>query len=240
MMTMPPSPPPPPPLDDQALVVAGVVASMLEDVVCSVSLLTDDDDDDDDNGGVPASAFDFPNGSVPSVTLCRYVCERFARRTHASAEVYLLAAIFVDRIARAGLPTMPNNVHRLFAACFVVAVKLQDDRYYSNRFYSRVAGVPLEELNALELAALRILNFSLFVSQEEWLKYAMPLGLLLLPRPAPSVMTINRDAKQQQQQQQQPPPGQQQQQQQHSSHRRGALSFQSQSSSSSSSSMRRV
>ena len=38
------------------------------------------------------------------------------------------------------------NVHRLFITAFVVACKFHDDFYFSNKYYSVVAGVPREQM----------------------------------------------------------------------------------------------
>ena len=118
--------------------------------------------------------FDCPARKAPSVSLSRYI-ERFATYTPATKEVFLSALIYIDRHGAAtGVPLTRNNVHRLFAASFVVASKFISDLYYSNKFYAKVAGLPLEELNNLERSFLTDLTFSLTISPNSYNDYSKP------------------------------------------------------------------
>lgn len=120
------------------------------------------------------SIFDCPARKAPSVSLSRYI-ERFATYTPATKEVFLSALIYIDRhSALTNVALTRNNVHRLFAASFVVASKFISDLYYSNKFYAKVAGLPLDELNNLERSFLADLTFSLTIFPELYNKYAKP------------------------------------------------------------------
>jgi hypothetical protein len=52
-----------------------------------------------------------------------------------------------------------------------IAVKVFEDTLWSNKCWSKLSGFPLAEVNALELAAFQRLNFSAFVSPEEYLEF---------------------------------------------------------------------
>jgi hypothetical protein len=43
------------------------------------------------------------------------------------------------------------------------AIKYQDDEYYKNEFYAKVGGIPLVELNILELEFLNLLEYRMYV-----------------------------------------------------------------------------
>lgn len=53
----------------------------------------------------------------------------------------------------------------------MLAAKYFDDFYYNNAYYAKVGGVQGHEINMLELDFLFHINFSLFVTTEEYNKY---------------------------------------------------------------------
>ena len=53
----------------------------------------------------------------------------------------------------------------------VLAAKTFDDNFYTNTHYAKVGGIPVEELNCLELDFLFNINFSLYVSCEDYQRY---------------------------------------------------------------------
>jgi len=71
----------------------------------------------------------------------------------------------------------PLNTHRLLVISVMVAAKFQDDIYYGNDYYARVAGVSLKEINTLEDHFLRLLSWRANVSVHEYTAYhAQMLG----------------------------------------------------------------
>jgi hypothetical protein len=113
---------------------------------------------------------------VPSVSIRHFV--RRLMKAIGTPEPVLVAAILMDRMSSAVAPC-GGNVYRLYAACFVLAAKLTDDRRLGSRWFSHVTGIPPREINALESAALNALHFSLHVAVEQWLAYAEPLAAVL-------------------------------------------------------------
>jgi len=66
----------------------------------------------------------------------------------------------------------------LLLTATVLAAKFVDDRYFTNKHYAKVGGIPLRDLNALELSMLALLRYRLHVSLGDlrWhLKQARPL-----------------------------------------------------------------
>jgi hypothetical protein len=53
-----------------------------------------------------------------------------------------------------------------------MAVKMNEDDYYSNSFYSKVAGVSLKELNQLEYEFIKYIRYNFWVTKEFYDKYA--------------------------------------------------------------------
>eukprot|EP01065_Artemidia_motanka_P049208 TRINITY_DN8090_c1_g1_i1.p1 TRINITY_DN8090_c1_g1~~TRINITY_DN8090_c1_g1_i1.p1 ORF type:complete len:284 (+),score=41.03 TRINITY_DN8090_c1_g1_i1:115-966(+) len=119
-----------------------------------------------------AAALDAPPGTLvtlfdavaaPAVSVRSYV-ERLCY-TNCSEQCFVLAAIY---IRRSGVPLSRRNVHRLLLAGIIVAAKWHDDWSFGNRFYSRVAGVALEEIERLELKLLIDLQMDLWVEEQEY------------------------------------------------------------------------
>jgi hypothetical protein len=53
----------------------------------------------------------------------------------------------------------------------LLAIKYNEDDYYSNQYYARVGGVSLTELNELEYNLLILLEFDIFVDDDIYTKY---------------------------------------------------------------------
>lgn len=69
------------------------------------------------------------------------------------------------------------NVHRLVIAGVTVASKFFSDVFYTNSRYAKVGGLPLQELNQLELQFLLLNDFRLVIRGDEMQRYAEQLIL---------------------------------------------------------------
>ena len=58
------------------------------------------------------------------------------------------------------------NAHRLIAAGLVLALKYTQDQYYTNHHYSKIAGVPLRELNSMEFDFFQRVNYNINAKPE--------------------------------------------------------------------------
>ena len=88
----------------------------------------------------------------------------------------IFAFIYLDRmLIRKNLVLCLNNVYRLILACVVLSIKFNDDSKFKNSYYSKVGGVSLVEMNAIEYNTYYRLNFNLYVSLDEYLYYAEKL-----------------------------------------------------------------
>ena len=67
------------------------------------------------------------------------------------------------------------NIHRILFISILTAIKYNEDSVYSNKYYSEVAGVSLKELNLMENSFIELLDFKLFVTEEEFKKYSFYL-----------------------------------------------------------------
>jgi hypothetical protein len=66
------------------------------------------------------------------------------------------------------------NIRVLLATC-VIAIKYNEDDYYSNEYYAKVGGIALQELNMLEYECVKMLDHRLFIDEEIFEKYEIYL-----------------------------------------------------------------
>ncbi|CDI87136.1 hypothetical protein, conserved [Eimeria praecox] len=148
----------------------------------------------------PSVATRFDSICPPATSIAAYI-PRLYRHFRCSEEVFVFALIYLDRVIRANhIKINALNIHRLVLAASVIGVKFVEDVRYSNRYYARVGGVGLTELNRLELAFLKLVKFDLTVSKEEYAVYRSTVLLACPKRPVPNALP----AETQQQQPQQP------------------------------------
>eukprot|EP00298_Acanthocystis_sp_HF-20_P002237 c12681_g1_i1.p1 GENE.c12681_g1_i1~~c12681_g1_i1.p1 ORF type:complete len:185 (-),score=32.75 c12681_g1_i1:41-595(-) len=112
----------------------------------------------------------------PAISAQDYLT-RVNKYVNCSNECYVMALIYLDRLIQLNPNFMISsmNVHRLLITSIMLAAKFFDDVYYNNNFYARVGGVPLTELNALEIEFLFLVNFSLHIETDEYEKYRKQL-----------------------------------------------------------------
>ena len=58
----------------------------------------------------------------------------------------------------------------------LLAIKYNEDDYYSNKYYARVGGISLCELNELEYYLLILLEFDIFIDDVVYEKYENQLN----------------------------------------------------------------
>lgn len=63
------------------------------------------------------------------------------------------------------------SIHRLLLIAIMTSSKFFDDLYYNNAFYSKIGGVTLQELNALEVEFLALIAFDLYVPSKIYKRF---------------------------------------------------------------------
>lgn len=112
---------------------------------------------------------------APGIGIFPYL-ERIHKYASCSNECFILALIYIDRlIQRNNFLLTELNVHRVVITAILLAAKFFDDAYYNNAYYSKVGGVLVSEMNGLEVDFLFRINFSLFVTPDQFGKYKAEL-----------------------------------------------------------------
>jgi hypothetical protein len=118
----------------------------------------------------------FDGGTELDMSL-RAFLERFSRYAHVSAQVYVVAYAYLDRLRRgdAGVRVVRANAQRLLTAAILVASKFVEDRNYKNSYFAAVGGLSAAELSALELDFLFLMQFRLNVCASVFQSYCRHL-----------------------------------------------------------------
>lgn len=121
---------------------------------------------------INGTATSFHGIHVPSMGIRDYIL-RVRKYLRCSTECFVLAMIYIDRlIKRHPYVTVDRlSCHRLAICAMTLAAKFQDDEFYTNSFYAKVGGIQLEEINALEVKMLQLLDYRLHVSPAEFEGY---------------------------------------------------------------------
>ncbi|KAJ2083376.1 cyclin-like protein interacting with PHO85 [Coemansia sp. RSA 988] len=113
----------------------------------------------------------FHSRAVPSISVKDYL-QRVAKFVCLENDTLLSVLVYLDRIGRAqshrpSLSLSPFNIHRLVITSIVVAHKFNSDIFFNNARYAKVGGIPLGEMNQLELELLFLMKFDLKVDAIE-------------------------------------------------------------------------
>ncbi|CUM50524.1 unnamed protein product [Debaryomyces tyrocola] len=152
----------------------------------------EEDDDDEMKNKYLANVLAFHGTNVPGISLHAYLA-RVLKYCPVTNEVFLSLLVYFDRIAKKAnnlkqsksnddqqnqepeseqLFVMDSyNIHRLIISGITVSSKFFSDIFYKNLRYAKVGGLPLEELNYLELQFLLLLDFKLMISVEDLQNY---------------------------------------------------------------------
>ena len=100
---------------------------------------------------------------------------RLIRYIQCSRAVYVTALIYLDRLQLGTdkfILVTEKNIHRLLLTAIVLACKYLEDEQCASTFYARCGGVTMKEMNRLEIAMLKLLNWNLSVDVDTYQVYA--------------------------------------------------------------------
>ncbi|KAF9229782.1 hypothetical protein BS17DRAFT_812420 [Gyrodon lividus] len=125
----------------------------------------------------PSSALQF----TPSVTFVQFM-QKLLETTQVSQSVIVLSLHYIWRLKERNRFTagLPGSEFRIAVAALMMANKFLDDNTYTNKTWSEVSGIDLNEINRMEREFLMGVGFSLYVSgkkYESWLNLLKGLVL---------------------------------------------------------------
>lgn len=108
---------------------------------------------------------------IPSITLKDYLL-RLTKYSKISESTLIFILIYIDRLCQKyKLKINYFNVYKLILASMVIAIKYNEDVFYSSEFYGKLGGVSKSEMNTLEYEFINLLNFNLYIKEELYFKY---------------------------------------------------------------------
>lgn len=112
------------------------------------------------------------SGRLPPIGLEAYIA-RLLQYAPCDREVFLTALIYMDRLAeRCGFVFNSMNIHRSYLISLMVAAKFFEDQPCDNGYFATVGGVSIQEINAMELTFLGLLEYRVSVTGIEYNLYA--------------------------------------------------------------------
>lgn len=105
--------------------------------------------------------------ALPRITIHDYILRMYCYGTNEEA-IYTVAKIYLIRAVRNGETITPWTVHRMYLIATVIASKFLNDSSQSNSTFAKIGGIPVGELNTLEVKFLTAIGFDLWVTPEEY------------------------------------------------------------------------
>ena len=148
-------------------IVIDIVSEILDEIV-KENENTEINDNDEDHLTLIQ---DFFCKKQPQISINKYL-KRFMKYSKPEPSTIIITLIYIDKICESSnLQLTMLNIHRLLLACMVVALKYNEDDYYSNEYYAKVGGISLKELNQLEYNILILLDFNVFIDDALYENY---------------------------------------------------------------------
>lgn len=130
----------------------------------------------------------FAGKHIPQISIEQYLL-RIQKYCPTTNDIFLSILVYFDRISKKcnnndnnsdinQLESKHNfvmnsyNIHRLLISAVTVSTKFFSDFFYSNARYARVGGIPLQEMNKLEIQFMLLCDFKLSIPIEELQRYA--------------------------------------------------------------------
>merc|ERR1712137_61846 len=120
----------------------------------------------------PKSLTKFHASTVAPISVTQYLT-RINKYARCHGDHLLMALFYIDRMIQynPGMSVDVLSIHRLLITSVVIATKYESDVYYNNTAYAKIGGIPVLELNALEVEFLSKLRFHLYISPDEFTRY---------------------------------------------------------------------
>ncbi|KIM42818.1 hypothetical protein M413DRAFT_444471 [Hebeloma cylindrosporum] len=145
----------------------------------------------------PAATMTFHARNIPTISLEAYLL-RILKYCPTTNHVFLSLLVYFDRMSKLSGDAVGRtfiidsyNIHRLVIAGVTVASKFFSDVFYTNSRYAKVGGLPLPELNQLELQFLLLNDFRLVISTTEMQHYAEQLIQFAKANPTSEIRHMN-------------------------------------------------
>ena len=113
----------------------------------------------------------FFSTEIPSISIKDYLY-RIHKYTEVEYNTLILALIYIDKICeKASIILSEFNIHLILFTSIIIAIKYNEDLYYDNKYYAKIAGITPKELQKMESEFLRMIKFELYINKKIFDKY---------------------------------------------------------------------
>lgn len=113
----------------------------------------------------------FTSLSIPSISLSDYL-HRIWKYSKMDESSLIFALVYIDRLcSKKKIILTEFNVHRILFSSILIAIKFNEDKYFSNKYYSKIGGMELKQLNEMEMEFLVEINFHMLIENKLFEKY---------------------------------------------------------------------
>ena len=113
----------------------------------------------------------FMTQNIPSMSIKDYLL-RLSQFTKMSESTIIIILIYIDRISNLNnFHLTYKNIYKLILSAMIVAIKYNEDLFYSSAIYAKLGGLSVPEMNYLEFHFLILIKFSLFIENDLFEKY---------------------------------------------------------------------
>ena len=113
---------------------------------------------------------------IPSISIKDFLF-RLTKYSKICESTLVMILIYIDRMChKDNFKITYYNIYKLMLAAMVVAIKYNEDEFYTLDFYGKLGGISKFEMNILEYEFACMINFKLFITEELFYKY---FGLLV-------------------------------------------------------------
>jgi hypothetical protein len=149
--------------DDFSLVKTIEIISDLLNYIC--------EENKDKSEIINKNIIPFMTKNIPSMSIKDYLL-RLSQFTKMSESTIIIILIYIDRISNINNFRLTyKNIYKLILSATVVAIKYNEDLFYSSAIYAKLGGLSVSELNYLEFQFLILIKFSLFIENDLFDKY---------------------------------------------------------------------
>ena len=155
--------------------VIEIVADILEEIVKDNEKNNENESNiSDSNESAIISVF--TSNKTPQISIKKYLT-RIMKYSKPETSTVIICLIYIDKICEnSSLQLSIYNIHRIILSCMILALKYNEDDYYSNKYYAKVGGISLKELNELEYNIMVLLQFNFFIDDITYEKYQAQLN----------------------------------------------------------------
>jgi hypothetical protein len=100
--------------------------------------------------------------------------KRIQKFFQCNPSVHSTALALLDKFVEASHDQDTLNqwtAQQLITGVYTLAVKYIEDSHFSNKYYAEIGGMSVKSLNEMELTILKALEFSVYVSEDDFYRY---------------------------------------------------------------------